>query len=364
MWVSTNNSYFGGNMKAYIVTLYNSNNAGAFLQAWALGTVLNKKYNLDVSYIDTKARSLVKSGLKAIAGSIKHRDFKHALFEYRKMNAFIKQLQLLDICNVQSHYSENSILFFGSDEIWNIARKEVSEYPILWGSGITGGHYISYAPSANGAFMIDLPCANSFKTSLSRFEAISVRDESTANAVEQLIGIQPHVVCDPTLLLDKKYYKNLEVRMNQHHYVLVYSYGVNMTNNDIHEIRNFASRRRLRLISAGNWLPWCDESIPCAAGGFLGLIDNADYVITDTFHGTMLSAIYNKKFAVYARKNEKVLDALRMLDLEFINISKSNSLEGCMSKRICITQLESKIENIRNRSFRFLDSALGYYIAK
>ncbi len=272
---------------------------------------------------------------------------------YRKASAQLKAVPLAD------SYAPDDAIVFGSDEIWNVARSVIRRLPALWGEGVAGGKKIAYAPSANGASLVDSEASASLKENLSSFAAISARDEWTAQQVASLTGRNAPVVCDPTLLLTaEEWQSHIQPQTKQlGSYALVYSYEGFMSPTTIAETQNEAHARGLQLVSGGQLLKWCDKSIPCGPFELLQLFKNADFVVTSTFHGTVLSTIFRKQFASYAYQNSKVSCYLTSVGLESRDASK-RPLRNVLAETVPWSIFEQRLNPMRDESLAYLKEAV------
>ncbi len=340
-----------------IVTLYNSPNCGAFLQAFALGDVLRTMTGCAPRYVETGARSPKLDFFSVLKKAVKNRDPRRFAFEDQKAAAFIAPLGDYEVVDANHKFTDNDLLVFGSDEIWNLGRANVAAYPALWGSGLEGGVRVSYAPAANGADLAAASCADDFRKSLEAFSLLSARDPVTQSAVSKFTGREVELVCDPTLLLEAARYRELQHATDNESYLLVYSYGDKMTEADISVIRGFARSRGLKTVSGGFSLPWCDVCVPAGPFEFLGLMDKADYVVTDTFHGTVFASIYHKRYASFGRTNSKVVEFMRGYGLDDHMVSAERDLELCLE---CggFERFDACWSDIRKHSFDYLRRAV------
>ena len=350
-----------------IVTLYNSPNCGAFLQAFALGDVLCDMTGCAPRYVETGARSPKLSTVSILKKAVKSFDVKRFAFEGKKTSAFISSLGDYEVVDAQQEFSNDDLLIFGSDEIWNLSRANVAAYPALWGSGIKGGIVrASYAPAANGANLAAVECVDDFRQGLEVFDLLSARDPVTQRAVAELTDRDVEVVCDPTLLIDAESYRAVQVDTSLERYLLVYSYGYNMSAADISGIRDFACNRGLKLVSAGFSLSWCDECVPAGPFEFLGLIDKAEYVVTDTFHGTIFASIFHKRYASFGRTNSKVLEFMRAYSLEdrMVGDGYGHGLEECLAAEPDFSAFDTCWIEMRERSLAYLRRAVDLCIER
>lgn len=337
----------GGNhfMKICIVTLYNSLNYGAYLQAYALDRVL-KEFKGEVSFLKTKARKPIKSSVKSMSIKAIKFQFKEARFELLKLANSRNAIKIFNICNKEEVALKSKDIFvFGSDEIWNISRKEISNHPILFGVGIPDNYFVSYAPSINITDLEQIKQNTDFQNAIERFDRLSVRDYHSFNTLKKITSKEIEVVLDPTFLLSKDIYSELEEECKERDFILVYIYEQDIKEEEIKRIKEFAQSVNLELISVGFYNNWCDKRIPASPFKFLSYIKNSKFVITNTFHGTIFSIIYNKQFVTYAGKKVKVIDVLERLNLQKRNVSNHPELRQIIEEKInydCVKHLLDK----------------------
>ncbi len=342
-----------------IVTLYNSPNCGAFLQAYSLGEALRNLTGACPRYVETGARSPRRSFPSVLKAAVKSRDFNRFAFEKKKADAYCSLLANYQVVASDNVFGQDDLLVFGSDEIWNLQRREIFNFPTLWGEGIVGGGVrVSYAPSANGTDFTALPNVEGFCASLRGFDLLSARDETTSQSVAKLTGKNAEVVCDPTLLLDQAEFRQIGIAPDFEHFILVYSYGTKMTSEEIASVKKFAQSRGLKLVSAGQSLNWCDFSLPSGPLEFLGLVDKADFVVTDTFHGSVFSSIFHKKFASFARGNAKVVEYLDSYHLGKFSAT-AITLERCLDSIPDYSGFDAARAEMKSRSLAYLSNAVS-----
>lgn len=80
--------------------------------------------------------------------------------------------------------------------------------------------------------------------------------------------------------------------------------------NEINNIKNFAKEHDCKIYSVGFYHEWCDKNINCDPIELLEYIKNAEYVLTDTFHGTVMSLIMNTQFVTKVHTNSNKLGFL------------------------------------------------------
>lgn len=285
-------------MKISIITVYNSYNYGSFYQAYALYEVLSA-YG-DVSFLNTKSRSLFREFLRRIRSSIKEKNIKLLLFEIKKFLWLIHSQK-----KIKKSKKCNDIVFFGSDEIWNLGRKEMREFPIFWGEGIEAERKIAYAPSVNAIE----DCNEdgrilSFLENIKRFYSLSVRDEFSRNWLKSRTDKEISMVLDPTMLFTKeKYLRKIKRVTNRKRekYIAVYLYSYSEREKAyMYLIKRFANKYGYKIVSAGEYSEIADEIYLKIGDCPFAVYEEAEYVFTNTFHGTVFAINMRKPFVCFA----------------------------------------------------------------
>lgn len=338
--------------KVGIVTVQNSMNYGAYLQAYALSRFC-KENGQDTYFIKTNARHPYIDTLKQIIKSILKGKFSRVGYYLTLLKKYKEAWKYFKLIS-KDKISEEDICITGSDEIWNISREAFLKFPVFYGSGLNTKHIIAYAPSCNITPIEKFRENPNVMESLKNYERIAVRDYHTQEVISQIIEKKVEIVLDPTLLIDKKYYLEAEKEMKQSDkYLLIYG-DDNFTDKQKKEIKETAKERKLKLVAAGLYLDWCDENLPCSPMEFLGLIHKAEYVITTTFHGSVFSSIYQKQFAVYPGKKQKVLDFLKAWDLQDRNMNTQNKLSRVLDLKIDYEKFNNKLKAEKAKSQKYL----------
>jgi hypothetical protein len=199
-----------------------------------------------------------------------------------------------------------------------------------------------------------------FKTLLDNFDYISVREFQTRDYVQTLTGKSIYHVLDPVLLLNAEdflpYCKNTKAR----NYVLVYNCGKN-DRIMLKRAKKFAQSRGLKLIEI-SFYPWnvIYNKVVASAGieEFLGYFLNAEFVITNAFHGICFSILFKKDFYVFERDGidlkGRSLVAILGLEDRFI-AGKNNQLTN---KRINYDDIYKILDSERKKSAIFIKDAI------
>ena len=107
-----------------------------------------------------------------------------------------------------------------------------------------------------------------------------------------------------------------------------------------------------------NYCTWSNKHIPQDPDKFRNCIQNAKYVFTDTFHGTVFSVIYKKEFICFlSPHSDKVRDFLRMTALEYRDFA-DQSIEYYVNSPIDYEKVYLRIDQLRMNSIAYLDSFL------
>lgn len=338
-----------------IVTVYQSANYGSFLQAYSLYSLISEKY--PVYMVNAKIRNPLKNAvipyIKRWIKGICRLNFKYAKFNRQMLINHFKKFRRIKETTINN---ADGIFIFGSDEIWNLSRKEMNRYPILWGEGINSIGNLAYAPSVNGCEK-HLLQNGTFPENINKFIALSGRDEYTCQTLSQLTQHPVMKVLDPTMLYAKSDYIHdfsQTKHRHLHNYIAVYLFEVD--ENTITIVKEFAKKVGKKLISIGVWASWCDEVIT-DINPFAYYID-ADYVITNTFHGTAFAINLGKQFVSFSRGKSKIRELLSDYNLLDRDASSVSDLQVIFDNLIDYSTIEKQIELNRKKSLDYLFGTL------
>lgn len=204
---------------------------------------------------------------------------------------------------------EADIYMVGSDQVWNIpvAQKNHRNAHFL-NFGNESIKRISYAASFGfSSSNIQDGYVQAVMPLLKRFSVVSVREKDGVDVCD-LMGVSARQVCDPTMLFDTTHYRELyaaeKIKRQAKPYVLIYWVGEKLSFK-LKDIRNWARQKNLFVI----FIPahGRKEKIPegvlenrATIPEWLSLVDNADYVVTNSFHCCIFSMLFHKKFVVFS----------------------------------------------------------------
>jgi hypothetical protein len=140
-------------------------------------------------------------------------------------------------------------------------------------------------------------------------------------------------------------------------FILVYAHRFSPT--EVQKTVEFARRQGKPLISAGFCLDWCDRSMVASPLQFLGLIRAADYVITNTFHGTAFSIIYRKAFGAFISNKIKVQSLLNDFGLAERALDEHSDIQEVVCSDYDRAALTAVLVERRATSLAYLEGALA-----
>lgn len=328
-------------MVVQIITLWGANNYGAFLQAYALGEFIKANVkDAEVKYIEeTKEKNTFYSCIS--------KSMKKTVYQLKLRKEYDRARKCFNKKTLKT-YADVSVL--GADEIWNVRNKHFEHLDAYIGRGLNSGRILTYAACANGTSseeFRDRYGDDPFKC----LDAVSVRDLDTQMMVKEISSIDAPVVLDPTFLL--KDYDNIIEEVSYDDYIFVYGYA--FSKDEITDIKEFAFKHKLKIISAGAYQPWTDLQTAASPAQFLGLIKKARFVVTSTFHGTVFSIIFNKVFASYCNGNNKITDILRIFNLSHRDASSlEEDLSSILNKAIDYEAVNKLIALKRDESIGYI----------
>ena len=359
--------------KIGIITHYNVHNHGAQLQLYALCAQLKQfgidakalQYKKNYDFLTLGIENKYSISVRSIPIYIKYlltKGIKRTIYNFNKKNKldnFRKEKALEG-----EYYSKAEDLDFvviGSDEIFSL---EPGLNPCFWGMGVPCKKVVSYAASCGPTTneFIEKHFAEEFvEAGVKRLGKISVRDENSYNIISRYTDREISIVCDPVLLYDFNLEKEEnKVRFGKNKYCIVYSYDERMNDTEtVKAIKVFAKKRNLKVYSVGYYHKWCDKNIQVDPLELFSWFENADYIFTDTFHGTVLSIVCNTEFFAKISENQNKLGfLLQEYGLESRKIESFLECEILSDQRIDFNVLNDKIKAIREKSLKFLKDAL------
>lgn len=181
--------------------------------------------------------------------------------------------------------------------------------------------------------------------------------------VEKILGKSSELHLDPVLVTDFEEEINLskEVCFDEK-FLIVYSYSGRIKDKkEICNIKKFAEKNGLKIYTIFCQYKWADRIlIPETPFQLLKMFRMAEYVVSDTFHGSIFSIISHKKFCTLVRESnkEKMSSLLARFGLEAHAVFNPDDLEDKISLNIDYEHIDEIRDFERNRSLVYLQKNL------
>ena len=273
---------------------------------------------------------------------------------------FIKQSTNLVIIN--NNFSEikkddYDILMVNSDQTWVNYDKNFYDYGFLrFAENWTIPKIVYGASIGYDKWLFSKQDEKIAKTLLKKFQGISVREKGSIKLIIKHLGIKPEFVLDPTFLIDKKYYidliKTFKVNATRKEkYIFVYNIG---NSQYILNSMNIASQQ----LNIGNYyFPLNNDS---SILNFLYYIVNSHSVITNSYHGTIFSIIFNKPFlTIYNRgvAKERYISLGNIFNINERIVEKTSKPDyNLLMQPLNINN--NLLNHLRQKSINFLKNSL------
>ena len=363
-------------LKIGILSMQRIQNYGSFLQAYGLKRIL-EDLGYEVQFVDyhpgstlipadggtglsrklSKVTDVLKQG-----GPLKE---KMRFIKYKK-NYAANYYPYLGISDEKNYSPEVDILIIGSDEVFNCVQNNtnVGFSPELFGQGNKAKILISYAASFGNTTIEKLTqygVKDNVAGWLRDFDAISVRDKNSGKIVKTLTGTEPVYNLDPVLMYDFiGKCKEIPASVPDKDYMLLYGYSGRFSKEECKEIRKFADSKGLRIFCIGGVQDCCDKFIDVDPFSVIAYFQNAECVVTDTFHGTIMSVITHRQFAAVVRdsgygNSQKMTDLLERLYLEGRMLYSIEELPLLIGTKIDYTATDQVIKKERVHTQSYLE---------
>lgn len=347
-----------------ILSMQKVMNYGSFLQAFALKTTI-EQLGHKCEFIDIEQGKIfpeLKRTLPFLAGKAIERYCKWdilkrihytQIFQSRFANEFFAMLGT-DV-HTMTHFDT---VVIGSDEVFNFAQRVSWGYTLqLYGRVPNADKVISYAGSFGHTTIDDVEhfgVTSEISDALRSMSAISVRDDNSYDIVRTLTHIEPEKHVDPVLMFD---YDKYVVPCEEHDYIIIYTYPNRIKDkNEIAAIKSFARKHNKKIISIGFYFSWADKTVIPTPFEVLGYIKGADYIITDTFHGTVMSLKLNRPFVTLVRSSnrQKLSSLLASFNLTNRIVDDLNLLEAKLLSDLEFNSVNHRLSEEKMRSLEYL----------
>ncbi len=376
-------------MKIGVVTYwYGNSNYGMIMQCWALQQYLKKmghepyviRYQPERPWYIRLAKWCLKYLLCAV--SSKHRaalkqekynaikDKERGFDEFRKQHLDFSARVYKNIRELRKKPPVADCYIAGSDQIWCVdlvKDKNAQGYYLSFGDKKI--KRIAYAPSF-GHMQYDKNNEHLLTKALSGFDYVSCRENNGVEICRRL-GVPAQKVVDPTLLLEIDDFKRFCHKADYKDYIFIYSVNISRAEDLYWEsIKAMFPGKKVVVTQAsgsfsggelfGKEVEYAYET----PSGWLSLINNADLVITSSFHGVVFSIIFNKRFLFvpikgrFSSTNDRIYDLLKSLDLMYFVVSCPDDYKRIQNERINWGEVNNKKKCLIGESEVFLAQSL------
>lgn len=321
-------------MKKIGILTFMQNNYGAVLQAYALQWYIRKKSNHDVNVIDFTTKDHVNGNkvFRKSKGNLVQRLALFSLTILRSRSLYLRKRRIESFKTQYIKFSERyttqeqllqnppsmDVYISGSDQVFNPNGKYMQVYYL--GFNKQTGKKVAYAPSF-GVSDFDDNIKKVISKYILDFDALSCRERGGAEFLSSIVGYKVPTLVDPTLLLSRTEWEEVARKPSVAQYIFIYD--LNGAENLVDIAQQIQKKIDVPIVCLTNKVHKfynVDKQIYDAGPAeFVGWIANAKYVVTDSFHGTVFSTIFEKNFYSYIatpKTSTRVRTFLNRLHLE------------------------------------------------
>lgn len=335
--------------KIATITYHASYNYGSNLQALALQEKVKMMIpNCQYSIINLRTpiqKNMYKNifELPGLKNKVKRMMFLNRKKEFMKKQEYFEDF-IINKLNVTDEYSSLDELnkaklnydyyISGSDQVWNLRA-----YDFDWANYlefVKKGKRISYAASIGPInYKFSDEERKRIKQDIEKYSNISVREKSTADKIKEITGLDSSINIDPTLLLTKDEWNTLiptddgKTKLGKY----IFFYDLKNKEEDWQMVKYISENLKLPVIITklpAKYLYKYNFNMKLDVGPvqFINLIKNADLVISSSFHGTVFSILFEKKFiSINGMEDLRIKDLLELARLENQAINVHNYRE-------------------------------------
>lgn len=376
-------------MRVAVITFFDNGNYGSELQSFALNYYLREKGH-SVTFCQTKAPTkwvrvleLLSDKIRLSIAELSSREIRSYLKD-RKANMDSQRCVSLELRQcihsfVASHIVSKRIsrwsipnknfdaYICGSDQIWSALKLPINRQLFL--SSISAARKIAYAPSI-GLDKLPEYYIRQTRTYISDFKYLSVREDAAKKIIKERMGLEAIQALDPTMLVGIEMWDNLLLKEGKQkpdcEYVFCYFLG-NISDEVTRCINEIASGRKVII------LPYEEDTRKIINGeyiladplDFVNLIKHAKYVLTDSYHGSVFSVLYEKQFVVTKRSHigrvsqtSRITSLLSKFGLEKQYCQQTDEMLNALKTTIDYAFKSQSLGEEQQRSRGFLDKAL------
>lgn len=370
--------------KVGIITFHNSYNCGSMLESYAMQTILEKR-NIKAEIVNFSSdgqkelysvwfkNNTLRNILKNVILILAHRRLVNNNNKYEEFKN--KNFKLSKSYNDNSKIDEKdyTIVVAGSDQIWNITIKDSDDaYFLNW---VKSARKVAYAPSFGAKNILKYSKnAKKYMDYLNDFDALSIRENNGKFWIKQLINKNVDVLLDPTMLLEQEEYNKIIANDVKIDYKYIFFYSPTFNPEICRYVKKIADKYNLKVIT------WSTKSYYTKMIGrfgfilpeyenpaiYLYLIKNAELILTTSYHGTIFSTIYRKKFITIKNgemygEDDRVITLLEQMDMLDRLIPYKFDSDFNYLADVDYSKYDKKISKLRKKSIDYIDRNIGDY---
>ncbi len=315
-------------MKVGIVTFQETNNYGAILQNYALQQAVCKQGGTPET-IDYRSRYIGRPyGLQhlkdkglftylfGVAGYLIYALRTKKSRAFRRHITYSPAVKREDLATLNERYD---VFLTGSDQVFNHKLTGMDGTYML--DFVTDKSRCNSYAASLGLHELDETVHRQYREWLNDFHYITVREKTAEAVLRQVLEREVKTVSDPCFLLEKAEWEKVAVEpKTKKPYIFVYELA--MSKNVVAFAQKIAREKGLRIVFAPfpmGKLAQGTYAIDAGPGEILGLIRHAEYVVTDSFHGTLFSILFNKRFYTHVADKKigsRISDLLEVCGLQ------------------------------------------------
>lgn len=364
--------------KVAFLTRHTVSNYGSLLQTYATQKAIEKLGHeaICINYYrsDEKPKRLVRTLLqcsswnKNILTRLIYMITQKPVYAFagKRFEKYRKIIKISDVeYNCEQELIDNcpeaDVFMTGSDQVWNTITCDKID-PVFFMSFLRDEQKrVAYGASFGGSSVKDEDKA-AMSSLLKKYSTITVRENTGVKILQQL-GIDSTQVLDPTFLLSKSEWEEIiPKRSCNEKFVLVYQLHPNKKFDKY--AKAFAKSKGLKLYRVSGCFHHVVRSgkfVCCpAVEEFLWYIKNAEYFLTDSFHGTAFAIGLNTQFVDVLPKSysERISSILQLIGYENRILKDYNDFD-IVNEKINFKEVNEKIADERRKSYEILEAMLG-----
>lgn len=368
-------------MRVGIITLHRVRNYGSVLQTLALQYKIEKR-NLETVIIDYYPKRYSSKGLlhrlKYKSKKLEHNIVLLTIARAIILVSYVKKKMVFDPflkkelhMTARTYYSEDELeknipeadlYCTGADQVWNSHWNEGIDWPFYLKFLSDKSPRFSYG-SSFGNDRISMQEVDEIKPFLEKYTYLSAREDTGKKILNEMGFTHAEQVLDPTLLLNAREWKTyVSHKYRNQKYVVTYNLHhdpeIDLFASKLAEKKNlkvFHISYNLHDVVRKGTLKWCPT-----VQEYLGLIQDAEYVVTDSFHASVFSILFHKKFlAIYpVVAGARIESLLKLVGLEERGVHGAVGIE-IIDTEIDYSAIDLVLDENREISEQYLDRALG-----